>query len=460
MSINSISLNIGYNGVFVRILRQRINIYRWNYTNFSLNIRRHFYYTYIKQNKKCRNLCTENKNGFSLNTECVISTDQEETSHVKEKNKVKENEKKKEKEELEREKENMTVENHTFIGEEKNVFNKTVSRCIHQNVDKHIISSKLEYKGKEMSCVHRNHYGTKILKLLFRLTDKRKRDVEKIKKIIQYICKNVNNYNLKELTNILRCLCYFGVVLKNDDLYILLQRIKIVSFNKHNIHDLILNLLRLPIPKEHLNKQLVFDLNNFVNNLIIRVLDYNSSISYGDYIFFVKDLQMYFQNNVLSSWLNKTYIDSSILNFVDYFQCSLLKNERNAFVYGRREFCFSILEKQEHDIQQLVTEHIIDFNFVNQVFDMLNELNCKVSNLQIYNCFVPLYIEDFNLIIECISEKNMFLNSSHILPYVLQRYLLFKNQNYKVLVLNKSLFPQKEEKKIIFLKNALYDVLK
>lgn len=313
-----------------------------------------------------------------------------------------------------------------------------------------------EEKYKEGNCFKKNNYGIKVMKLLFRLSHLKKRDVEKIKRIVTYICNNVEKYNLKELTKILWCFYFFGVILKNDDIHKLVNRIKTISFNKHNIHILILNLLRLHTPKEHVNKQLIVVLNNLINNLILRALNFQNFSTYWNYVYFVTELQMYFHNDI-SSWLNKEYINDSVLTFLQIFQCRLLWNKMNIVIHNNTK-C-NIFENDERRRVYWGTEFPIDFDFVNEVFDMLKVLNCKVSNLQIYNYFVPLYIKDFNLIIECISEKNRFLDSSLVFPYVLYKYNLFKSMKYKVLLLNKQLMPEKTDSKIAYLKYVLYEAL-
>ncbi|VWU53137.1 conserved protein, unknown function, partial [Hepatocystis sp. ex Piliocolobus tephrosceles] len=197
-------------------------------------------------------------------------------------------------------------------------------------------------------------------------------------------------------------------------------------------YELILNLLRIKISMKKETKSLIFDFNIFLNNLLEKLISNNNNrICYNlDYIYFIKEIQLIY-NNDFCLWLNKKYMSNCVLVFLQSYQNFLIKKNKN-----------------------------IDYELVNEIINILNILNCKVNELNLYNYNIPIYIPNFNLIIECISDKNTYEKSLIIVPYFLQRYSLFIKHNYKVLFLYKQLLPQDDKEKINYIKKCLYDIIK
>ncbi|CXI16549.1 conserved Plasmodium protein, unknown function [Plasmodium berghei] len=332
---------------------------------------------------------------------------------------------------------------------------ETYSKLCENNTNKYLFEDKY-YNNEESQCAikpnyelngqkNKNKYKQKILKSLILLKNKRKRDCDKLKLISKYIFNNINNYDIFEITNILYCTYFFSIILKKEDLYKLIKRLKLLTFNNKNdavIYELILNLLRLKIPNEIVDTKFIFDLNIFLNNLLRIVILHtdgntmlnsriNQSISYFNYIYFVREIQLIYHHG-FCSWFNKKYLDTSILQFLNSFQSSLMQQNKN-----------------------------LDYHFINNVVNILYKLNCQVNYMNLYNYDIPIFIEEFNLIIECISDKNTFEGTLIMTPYFLQRYNLFKRLNYKVLFLYKELLPPKNEQdKINYIKKLLYDIIK
>ncbi|SBS89225.1 conserved Plasmodium protein, unknown function [Plasmodium malariae] len=278
-------------------------------------------------------------------------------------------------------------------------------------------------------------YNKKIYNSLMLLKNNRNRDCEKLKLIYKYIFHNLSSYNSHEITNILYCTYFFSIILKKEDLYRLIKRLKLLTFNNNrkedNIYNLFLNLLRIKIPKENADKKIIFILNNFINDLSHNLLLYdNQSKNFLNYIYYIKEIQLIY-NHDLCSWIDKKYLDNSCLNFLQSFQNSIVRHNRN-----------------------------LDYVFINEVIDILYELNCQISEIKMYNYTIPIFIKDLNLIIECISMKNTFDGTLIVIPYFLQRYKLFKKLNFKVLLLYKQLVPQRVEEKVEYVKKAIYDIIK
>ncbi|SCM19364.1 conserved Plasmodium protein, unknown function [Plasmodium chabaudi adami] len=329
------------------------------------------------------------------------------------------------------------------------------SKLYENNTNKDLFENEC-YNNEESQCVikpnyelngqrNTDRYNKKILKSLILLKNKRKRDCDKLKLISKYIFNNINSYDIFEITNILYCTYFFSIILKKEDLYKLIKRLKLLTFNNKNdgvMYELILNLLRLKIPNETVDANFIFDLNIFLNNMLRIVILHkdgstmlnsstNQSISYFSYIYFVREIQLIYHHG-FCSWLNKKYLDTSILQFLNSFQNSVMQQNKN-----------------------------LDYHFINDVVNILYKLNCQVNYLNLYNYDIPIFIEEFNLIIECISDKNTFEGTLIMTPYFLQRYNLFKRLNYKVLLLYKELLPQKNEQdKINYIKKMLYDIIK
>ncbi|CRG95929.1 conserved Plasmodium protein, unknown function [Plasmodium gallinaceum] len=304
---------------------------------------------------------------------------------------------------------------------------------IDEMCNKKCIKNKIVHKSRVMpknisyNKKDRDMYNDKIFDLLIELKNKRNRDIVKLKKIITYVFKNITYYNLKDITRILYCIYFFSIILKKEDIYRLIERLKLLTFNnkEDSLDELTLNLLRIRIPRENIDEKLIYILNNFLNNLLLKILSYNN---FNDY--FIKEIQLIYLHD-FSSWINKKYLNISVKTFLQSYRNYLVNQNKN-----------------------------LDYLFINEVINILTDLNCIINNLVMYNYTIPIYIKNFNLIIECISEKNTFLDSLLITPYFLQRYNLFKKLNYKVLLLYKQLLPQNQEEKIAFIKNSIYDIIK
>ncbi|CAD2099782.1 conserved Plasmodium protein, unknown function [Plasmodium vinckei petteri] len=329
------------------------------------------------------------------------------------------------------------------------------SKLYENNTNKDLFENE-RYNNEESQCVikpnyelngqrNKDRYNKKILKCLILLKNKRKRDCDKLKLISKYIFNNINSYDIFEITNILYCTYFFSIILKKEDLYKLIKRLKLLTFNNKNdtvMYELILNLLRLKIPNETVDTNFLFDLNIFLNNMLHIVImpkggspmlnsSINQNISYFNYIYFVREIQLIYHHG-FCPWLNQKYLDTSILQFLNSFQNFVMQQNKN-----------------------------LDYHFINDVVNILYKLNCQVNYLSLYNYDIPIFIEEFNLIIECISDKNTFEGTLIMTPYFLQRYNLFKKLNYKVLLLYKeSLPPTNEQDKINYIKKLLYDIIK
>ncbi|CRH00655.1 conserved Plasmodium protein, unknown function [Plasmodium relictum] len=306
-----------------------------------------------------------------------------------------------------------------------NKFMKNGNEIVHTSSI--IPKKKISYNKKG-----RDIYDKKILDLLIELKNKRDRDIVKLKNITTYIFKNIYYYDLKDITKILYCIYFFSIILKKEDVYRLIKRIKLLTFNnkKDSIHELTLNLLRIKIQGENIDEKLIFILNNLLNILLLKMLSYDNFNDYFNYTYFIKEIQLIYHHD-FSSWINKTYLDISVKTFLQSYRNSLVNKNKN-----------------------------LDYSFISEVINILTDLNCNVNNIVMYNYIIPIYIKNFNLIIECISNENTFLDSLIITPYFLQRYNLFKKLNYRVLFLYKKLLPQNQEAKITYIKNSLYDIIK
>ncbi|SBT78660.1 conserved Plasmodium protein, unknown function [Plasmodium ovale] len=280
----------------------------------------------------------------------------------------------------------------------------------------------------------KDQYNEKIFSLLLLLKRKRKRDCNKLKLISKHIFSNLSWYNIDQITKVLYCTYFFSIILKKEDLHRLIKRLKVLTFNKKDgmiVGELALNLLRIRIPKENVDKKVLFDLTNFMNDLLRALILYNNhSTSYFDYVHVVREIQL-ISHHRFCSWVNNKLLDDSVLNFMHSFQNPVVKQNRN-----------------------------LDYIFINEVIDILYKLNCEVSDLSMYNYTIPIFLKELNLIIECISSKNTFEGTLIVTPYFMQRYKLFKKLNFRILFLYKQLLPLNEEERMNFVKKSLYDAIK
>ncbi|GAW82812.1 hypothetical protein, conserved [Plasmodium gonderi] len=277
----------------------------------------------------------------------------------------------------------------------------------------------------------------KMLNELILLKNKRLRDCQKLKLISKNIYKNISFYNLHEISDVLECTYFFSIILKKEDMHKLIKRLKVLTFNKKKdnvMYKIILNFLRIKIPREYEDKKLIATFNTFLNDLLsfwlVRPPSDIPMSNYLDYIYFVKETQLIVHND-FCSWFDKNYYDNLLLSFLQSFQYSIVRQNRN-----------------------------LDFLFIKEVIDILSKLNCQTDVLNMYNFTIPIFIKDFHLIVECIGNKNTFDGTSILIPYFSERYKLFKKLNFRVLLLYKHVLPHNEEDKLNFVKQALYDIIK
>ncbi|CAG9475458.1 conserved Plasmodium protein, unknown function [Plasmodium vivax] len=280
----------------------------------------------------------------------------------------------------------------------------------------------------------------KMLSELISLRRMQKRDCEKIKLISQHIFRNINFYSLYEIGDILKCTHFFSIILKKEDLHKLVKRLKVLTFNKKGeekvMYQIIPNLLRIKVAREYQNEALSFTLTAFINDLLRFWLILPRSDraipapSYLSYVCFAKEVQLIILNK-FCSWLDEKYVDNSVLTFLRSFQSSLGRKNR-----------------------------LLDYPFVKEVRGILSKLNCQMEVLNMYNYCVPIFVKDFHLIVECISNDDTFQGTLTLTPYFSERYELFKRLGFKVLLLYKQRLPSAPEDKLNFVKQSLYAIVK
>lgn len=269
---------------------------------------------------------------------------------------------------------------------------------------------------------------------LIHLRDSKNRDEQKIKLLMPQILENIHSYNLYEITEILNCLYFFNIVIvKREDINRLISRLKILTFNikeKDNVYPLVLNLLRINISKDHIDEHIFMNINKFLNDLLRHLLLCDNIKDTLKYIYYIREIQVIYEYD-FCLWINKKYIDKEHVSFLQSFNASVILRDKE-----------------------------LDYIFINNIKSILYELNFNIQEINMYNYLIPIFLKEFNVIVECISDYNTFQGTLCITPYFVQRYKLFKKMNFKVLFLYKQLIPEKKEDKIIYLKNCLYDVLK
>ncbi|ANQ06401.1 Uncharacterized protein PCOAH_00007070 [Plasmodium coatneyi] len=287
---------------------------------------------------------------------------------------------------------------------------------------------------------HKSELNGKILGDLISLRRMQNRDCERLKLICQHIFRNINFYNLHEIADILKCINFFSIILKKEDLHKLVKRLKVLTFNKREeekvMYQIIPNLLRIKVAKEYQDKKLSYTLTSFINDLLRFWLILPRSdmsirtTSYLSYVYFVKEVQLIILNQ-FCSWLDEKYIDSSVFTFLQSFQSSIGRKSR-----------------------------YLDYPFVGEVREILLKLNCQIEVLNMYNYSVPIFVKDFYLIVECIGNNDTFQGTLTLTPYFSERYELFKRLGFKVLHLYKELMPSASEDKLNFVKQSLYSIIK
>ncbi|KJP86608.1 hypothetical protein AK88_03712 [Plasmodium fragile] len=286
---------------------------------------------------------------------------------------------------------------------------------------------------------HKAECNGKILRDLIWLRRMQNRDCEKLRLICQHIFRNINFYSLYEIADILECTNFFRIILKKD-LHKLVRRLKVLTFNQKEeekvMYEIIPNLLRIKVAKEHQDKALSSALTTFINDLLRYWLILPRSDmciptpSYLSYVYFVKEVQLIILNQ-FCSWLDEKCLDNSVLTFLQSFQSSVGRKSRH-----------------------------LDYPFVKEVREILFKLNCQIEVLNMYNYSVPIFVKDFNLIVECIGNNDTFQGTLTLTPYFSERYELFKKLGFKVLLLYKHLLPSAEEDMLNFVKQSLYSIIK
>ncbi|SOS79635.1 conserved Plasmodium protein, unknown function [Plasmodium sp. gorilla clade G1] len=321
---------------------------------------------------------------------------------------------------------------------EENVKNPFIKSTCMNSLTEQMVVNNIDNvrRNKNIYAYHKN-VGDKIkdvLNELIHLRDSKNRDEQKIKLLMPQILENIHSYNLYEITEILNCLYFFNIVIvKREDINRLISRLKILTFNikeKDNVYPLVLNLLRINISKDHMDEHIFMNINKFLNDLLRHLLLCDNIKDTLKYIYYIREIQVIYEYD-FCLWINKKYIDKEHVSFLQSFNASVILRDKE-----------------------------LDYIFINNIKSILYELNFNIQEINMYNYLIPIFLKEFNVIVECISDYNTFQGTLCITPYFVQRYKLFKKMNFKVLFLYKQLIPEKKEDKIIYLKNCLYDVLK
>ncbi|SOV16216.1 conserved Plasmodium protein, unknown function [Plasmodium gaboni] len=314
---------------------------------------------------------------------------------------------------------------------EKNVKNSPIKNtCMNSSIEQMAVNNiDNERSNKNVFAYHNS-----VLNELIHLRDSKNRDEEKIKLLMPHILKNIHSYNIYQITEILNCLHFFNIIIvKREDLNRLISRLKILTFNikeKDHIYPLVLNLLKLNISKDHMDEHIIMNINKYLNDLLRHLLLCDNIKDILKYIYHIREIQVIYEYD-FCLWINKKYIDKENVSFLQSFNTSIILRDKE-----------------------------LDYIFINNIKSILYELNFNVHEINIYNYLIPIFLKEFNVIVECISDYNTFQGTLFITPYFIQRYKLFKKMNFKVLFLYKQLIPEKQEDKIIYIKNCLYDILK
>ncbi|KYN97896.1 hypothetical protein PGSY75_1207900, partial [Plasmodium gaboni] len=314
---------------------------------------------------------------------------------------------------------------------EKNVKNSPIKNtCMNSSIEQMAVNNiDNERSNKNIFAYHNS-----VLNELIHLRDSKNRDEEKIKLLMPHILKNIHSYNIYQITEILNCLHFFNIIIvKREDLNRLISRLKILTFNikeKDHIYPLVLNLLKLNISKDHMDEHIIMNINKYLNDLLRHLLLCDNIKDILKYIYHIREIQVIYEYD-FCLWINKKYIDKENVSFLQSFNTSIILRDKE-----------------------------LDYIFINNIKSILYELNFNVHEINIYNYLIPIFLKEFNVIVECISDYNTFQGTLFITPYFIQRYKLFKKMNFKVLFLYKQLIPEKQEDKIIYIKNCLYDILK
>ncbi|SOV23627.1 conserved Plasmodium protein, unknown function [Plasmodium sp. DRC-Itaito] len=314
---------------------------------------------------------------------------------------------------------------------EKNVKNSPIKNtCMNSSIEQMAVNNiDNERSNKNIFAYHNS-----VLNELIHLRDSKNRDEEKIKLLMPHILKNIHSYNIYQITEIINCLHFFNIIIvKREDLNRLISRLKILTFNikeKDHIYPLVLNLLKLNISKDHMDEHIIMNINKYLNDLLRHLLLCDNIKDILKYIYHIREIQVIYEYD-FCLWINKKYIDKENVSFLQSFNTSIILRDKE-----------------------------LDYIFINNIKSILYELNFNVHEINIYNYLIPIFLKEFNVIVECISDYNTFQGTLFITPYFIQRYKLFKKMNFKVLFLYKQLIPEKQEDKIIYIKNCLYDILK
>ncbi|SOV16575.1 conserved Plasmodium protein, unknown function [Plasmodium sp. gorilla clade G2] len=314
---------------------------------------------------------------------------------------------------------------------EKNVKNSPIKNtCMNSSIEQTAVNNIDNERSNENIFAYHNS----VLNELIHLRDSKNRDEEKIKLLMPNILKNIHSYNIYEITEILNCLHFFNIIIvKREDINRLISRLKILTFNikeKDHIYPLVLNLLKLNISKDNMDEHIFMNINKYLNDLLRHLLLCDNIKDILKYIYHIREIQVIYEYD-FCSWINKKYIDKENVSFLQSFNTSIILRDKE-----------------------------LDYIFINNIKSILYELNFNIHEINIYNYLIPIFLKEFNVIVECISDYNTFQGTLCITPYFIQRYKLFKKMNFKVLFLYKQLIPEKKEDKIIYIKNCLYDILK